>query len=428
MDEKDFLNYQPNFKRDEKEKTGWIEEREDIDKYPELEELEEELENIQVADKINHYTETKELLKSKKEDLVRSLEEIELEKNRYIESALKELGFESTFGPESFQELFSKKETSAGEYVLGVIEKEIESERGDIKWEAYIEYLELEEEMRVLDEYIEKLIYPIIGKDTGVVNEDEELEELEEAWMTKVFEQLKENLIKQRDYRESLLFEPNSINKKRELLHETEKDKVLRSQEKNQIESNILTVQQKNFMLLSSINNIDNILNSTIEEESLSDNIFKNAESRKDKEEILKNLLINLKQSIDSENLKKKELKDTRRNIYSENRQKRIIDEYSTINRIFRENNLPTVHQMKTYTDRTNKQINKILNSTAKSIDSNFKENNEKTYETYLLQISTGQTREVRLKYVKDKQEARLLYQKLYNEYKDKLKEGDENA
>lgn len=417
MSEFDPLNYRPDFERDKKVKTGW--EQEEFD-YTSIEETEKGFIDVdlQITNIVGDYLDFKEEFKQEVEDLEESLEDLSLEDSEYVKKALEETGHTSIFSPSSFRELFEKKESSAGEYLLGVLEKEIESEHGDIKWEAFIEYLEMEEEIDVLDYYISEIIYPLIGYKPNSNDTIEDIKELEEIWAEKTIDLLAEHKVGEYTYQLAMITDPDLIPRARDELHNLEEHEIKSRQEISQVNSGLMVVEQKELAMRRNLNNIRRIIATEIEEEILIDELQELTMSKEHKEHVLKDSLIHLKQSIDNDNNKKRELKHTRRNIYSKDKQKRIINEYSTVNHLYRENSLPSAHYMKSFQDNAGKQLNVIFNQTAKSIEENFKENKEKTYETFLLQISTSQTRDNRLSYVRSKQESRLIFNNLMESYK----------
>lgn len=417
MSEFDPLNYRPDFERDKKVKTGW--EQEEFD-YTSIEETEKGFIDVdlQITDIVGDYLDFKEEFNQEVENLEESLEDLSIEDNEYVKKALEETGHTSIFSPSSFRELFEKKESSAGEYLLGVLEKEIESEHGDIKWEAFIEYLEMEEEIDVLDYYIGEIIYPLIGYRPNSNDIIEDIKELEEIWVEKTVNLLAEHKVGEYMYQLAMITDPDSIPRTRDELHDLEKYEVKSRQEISQINSGLMTVEQKELAMRRNLNNIKKIISTEIEEESLIDELQELTMSKEHKEQVVKDSLIHLKQAIDDDNNEKRELKHTRRNIYSKDKQKRIVNEYSTVNHLYRENSLPSAHYMKSFQDNAGKQLNQFFNQTAKSIKENFAQNKEKTYETFLLQISTSQTRDNRLSYVRSKQESRLIFNNLMKTYK----------
>ena len=147
MSDLSFLNYKPNFKRDEKEFTGWDTESEDL--TTKLEDTENTFETeLEVLPVIEEYEKTKESINNRINELEATLPEITFKENGHI----------SVFRPGDYKDVFSKKETSAGKILLDMIEDWIEGVDGNPEWEEYVEYVEIEEEIDILDEYIDKII------------------------------------------------------------------------------------------------------------------------------------------------------------------------------------------------------------------------------------------------------------------------------
>lgn len=418
MTDMDYLNYKPNFKRDKKEITGWIKRQE----TPYVSETNTEEvykgKELDITISLDKYNKFKKEFNQKVKDLEENISNIEIVKSEMIEKALKETGHESTFTPKSYRDLFKKKETSAGEYLIGVLEKEIDSEDGDLNWEILIEYIEIEEELDVLDYYIKNIILPIISNKELDTSEKEKIKELEKEWVEKTIKNIRKHYIAELDYRIAMISNAKKITKARDEFYDTEKSKMLSAQEINQIEVSLFAVDQKTISLQRVISKIDKLLDKKLDKSTINE-LNSLVSTRKEEKENINNTLLLIKQSIDQDNNIKQDLKETRRNLYSKSKQKRIIEEYAEINKLYRENSLPFVHYMKGFQDNAKDTLNTLFNQSAKSIERNFNENKEKAYETFLIQISTSQTRLNRLRYVESKQKSRLMFQEIENKYKE---------
>lgn len=427
MNDSDILNYKPSFKRDEKEKTGWIVEdkqNENLNK-PNLGKMEEDLD---VSEQIEDYNEFKKDFEEKTKEIERKLPKLKLSESGYIAKALEELGHISVFGPLEFRELFEKKESSPGEYLIGVLEKEIESEHGNLEWEIFIEYLEIEEEIEILDHYIEELLMTIINKDNIRLETSEDLVKLEEEWKSNGEDVFLRDLLAENAYRNTLIGHPDKIHKARDVLHETKEETIKIRQEKNQVQNTLKCVEDKKNSLVIILRNIDNLILEDSEKEDATSDVLKLTTTQKEREMTIKNNILLLKQSIDIDNESKRDIKETRRNIYSKDKQIKIIDEYALVNKLYRENSLPNLHHMKTYQDNVDSKLSRAFNSSAKSMMANHLENKEKAYETYIVQNSTSQMRNNRLGYVREKHESRLYFNQLLKEYNQIKEKGVENA
>ena len=415
MPDIDYLNYQPNFKRDEKEKTGWIDESPTISTGPSQIESYKGKE-LEITDTLDKYEAFKESLSERIGALEKKLKPFPIILGEDTKRALEELGHESVFTPSSFRELFEKKESSPGEYLLGVLEKEIESEKGSIEWEAFIEYLEIEEEVEVLDYYIEEILYPILGFTKKSINKGITIKDLEKEWIERNIDTLTSHKLTEYMYRIAMISNPDVIAKERDNLHTKEEGRMMVSQEISQIDSSLFTIQEKQHTLELAIKELERIVDFDIEDEELLKE-FLELEQETEGKTLVANSIVLLKQSIDEDNKEKSKPKNLRRNIYSKSRQKRIINEYSTINQLYREKSLPSLHYMKSFQDNVSERLNHVFNSTAESINRNYKENKEKTYESFLIQIGTSNVRSDKLKCLSRKEESRVVFQKLVNGY-----------
>lgn len=417
MSASDFLEYKPNFKRDEREKTAFI------DEEPLTTEMEGEGElsdsQTPVSDLIDQYDQFKEDLNNKVDSLEDELEDIELPDDEHVYRALEELGFTSNFTPRDFRSVFKEKESSAGKYLTNVLEKTVESEIGSIEWEMFIEYLELLEEVSVLDYYIESILYPLFEFSEDVVDNIDVLKELERNWNIQYTRYKKKEKETNQDYRKSLYTDPEQIPIMRDKLHSIEEEGLKLRQAKNQIDTSYLLINNKIYHMNNSLKEIEDILEDSIDEDILNDDILRLSESDDEAKHVLRNNILMLKQTIDHQNKEKEKLKESRRLIYSEEKQKKIIGEYASTNKLYRESVLQSIHYMKSFQDKTTSVLDEAFNASANSLWENHQDNRDKTFESYLIQISTSQMRDERLGYVSSKQKSRLVFNKLMGIYKE---------
>lgn len=427
MTEFDYLNYKPDFKRDEKEFTGWQDE-EDTSTRLEDEEgnLEPELEILPV---IKDYEKVKEEINQRVEELEKKLPVITIEENSFLEKAFEELdiNYTSTFKPVDYRDIFKEKESGPGKYIVDAVEEWIEGVDGDPEWEEYTEYLEIEEEIDVLDDYIDKIIYPIIDFEKEAIDYFDYLEEKEREWRQRAEAARLAYERAMNEYTKSLYSQPKEIPSKRDRVYNSEREDRRYRQERNQIDISLKTVRDKS-NLLSQYNISLPLANSYHPpRDVVANDLLRLTQTEKEREETLRVNILMLKQTVDDENNNKRDYKDTRRNIYSENKQRRIINEYSTVNELYRKSVLPNVHYIRGFQDQTTTHNDETYNQAAKSLLSNHLENREKAYESYLIQISTSQTRLKRLECMSNKNKSRVLYNHLYNTYYEwYLKVGEE--
>lgn len=417
MSASDFLEYKPSFKRDEREKTAFI------DEEPLTTEMEGEGElsdsQTPVSDLIDQYDQFKEDLNNKVDSLEGELEYVKLPDDEYVYKALEELGFTSNFTPRDFRDIFKEKESSAGKYLTNVLEKTVESEIGSIEWEMFIEYLELLEEVNVLDYYIESILYPLFEFSEDVVDNIDVLKELERNWNIQHTRYKKKEKETNQDYRKSLYTDPKQIPIMRDKLHSIEEEGLKLRQAKNQIDTSYLLINNKIYHMNNSLKEIEGILEDSIDEDILNDDILRLSESDDEAKHVLRNNILMLKQTIDHQNKEKEKLKESRRLIYSEEKQKKIIGEYASTNKLYRESVLQSIHYMKSFQDKTTSVLDEAFNASANSLWENHQDNRDKTFESYLIQISTSQMRDERLGYVSSKQKSRLVFNKLMNIYEE---------
>lgn len=417
MSQFDELTYRPDLKRDEREVTGWQQPPEETTRFEDEDGRLDQ--GLPVSDIIDQYETFKEEFKERVEKHQRELSELELSGDEHLERALQETGHVSKFTGVDYQELFDEKESSPGAYLIQLLEKQIEGEDGDLGWEVYIEYLEMIEELEVLDYYIKEILYPIFNFQDASINSMEDLIKKEKDWLEE-----KDGIIvaynsSKSDYKASLYTDANKIPRLRDELHQSEKEMNRFRQENSQIDSALTTVDIKMKLIQEHLGDIDQILGQEIHTNDLLSDITRLSSSENEKKEMVQSNLLMLKQTLDAQNALKNDLKETRRNIYSKNRQNRIINEYGTVNSLYRRNVLPTIHQMKGYQDQTTPLLDQVYDESAKSLLKNHEENIEKTYESYIIQISTSQIRRKRLNYVGSKEKIRTLFNDLLADYKE---------
>lgn len=417
MSDLERLNYKPNLKRDEREATAWIEQEELTTR---LEDESGKLdEGLPVTSIVEEFKDLKQNIKEIIENQEKELLTLELEEDEHLTRALKETGHVSVFRPEDYRALYDKKESSPGAYLIDVLEKRIEEEDGDISWEKHIEYIEIMEELEVLDHYVQKILYPIFDFNENQIDSLDSLREKEKQWQERYAEALKEQKRLEKEYKESLYTSPEEIPRKRDALFQKERADRKYRQEKNQIDVTLKTIQDKTMMVRDYIKDLEEELDFSINKSELYEELIRLNESKEEENEVLRTNILSLKETIDVENKKKKDFKDTRRHLYSKDKQIRIIDEYAIVNQMYRETVLPSVYQMRAFQDRVSEELGILYDESAKTLVNTHQENREKAYETYLLQISTSQTRQKRLSCISNKQKSRTLYNFLLDTYKE---------
>lgn len=411
------LNYRPNLKRDEREATAWVEQEELTTR------LEDESgrldESLPASAILEDYNELKENIREIVDSYEKELPNLQLEEDEHLKRALKETGHVSLFRPEDYKELYKKKESSPGAYLINVLEKAIEEDSKSIAWEKYIEYIELIEELEVLDHYTEKILYPIFNFNEKQIDSMDSFKEEEKKWQERYKQALKEHEKSEEAYKISLYTSPEEIPRKRDELFQKERVERRYRQEENQINITLQTIRDKTRLIQQYIEDLEKELDYSVEKNDLYEELIRLNESESENNEVLRTNILALKQSSDEENKKKKDFKDTRRHLYSKEKQIRIIDEYAIVNQMYRENVLPSVHQMRAYQDKVSEELSVLYDESAKALINTHKENREKAYETYLLQISTSQTRQKRLNCISNKHKSQTLYEFLFDTYKE---------
>lgn len=429
------LEYRPSFQRRERDKTNWVTTTSQTTTEP-LEAQDEQpvIGGGLVADIIG-------VSDAIQKDLAEKIKELEQKWNNkkfIIEEKFKtdiiraktELGLsgdELTFP--DYKKALENIKTPAGEFLVEVIEDQIEDLSGSIELELYPDYLEIQKEFSFLNQYRDKVLLAALNiseLNTQKENWEEELRAAEKQWGQKKQAVDTGYDTKYQDYKTALLYKPERLAHTKGKLHEEEKEKQFFDNQYNQSKESLDVVYEKTEELAA--------LFFTLEEEKAREP-FKNptkaieemafiTKSPRELNESLNNLQLMLKLSVDVHNKQKHHLKNSLRGIHAPDNHEKILNELVVYNNVFQQQTLSSIHFLNGYEQQTEDELDLLLSEVAVGLKENHQQKKQKTAEMYNVLKASSAVRRNKLKQTLEKDNARQGYHLLQTE-KEKRANGD---
>lgn len=423
------LEYRPLFSRTKKERTAWEQSTQE-DSIPES--LDTSLPGSGFASTIiEEFDKTKERLEKKIDSLEEKLRHEKIpvsdEYLPYIERAKKELGLEDgELTLKDYKAALLFPETPAGDFLINIIEDHIEGVDGNIEWEVYSDYVELQKETKLMDSFTAQLLYPSFGFEfKNQENWLEELTEMELEWGEKQKEVNASYRQAELDYKEAYLFNRESRLPARATLHRYEKDKDEARHDKKKVENSLLTIGEKTQMINILYNQLEEAETLNPEVDAFSKDILSLSEDANESIQTLEDMTTYLALSVDKHNADKSHYKNNLRHTYSIPKQEKLLEEYVLNEQAFYQKALPLTHYMRAFQSDVSEETTGLLNELSLGLQLNQQEVKDKTYEFYMLQRATSGIRHEKISDVTDKHLARLGYQ-AFNKKIEQLKQGEE--
>ena len=410
------LEYRPDLKRDERERTAW-EISTDKDKIyipPNANDIGEGV----VTDLIQDYHEFKKKIQDKLDAIY---EEKRREKITFpdyaledIQRAMEELGLEEPFTFAHYTIALEKRNQAAGDYLVELAEKQFENLDGDILMELYHDYYELLQEIEVSEKYLHRQSSSNMFSSINTEKDkwEEKLLEEELGWKSmrdKAYQAKKyrQNLIK-----ESFLFNPENYQIQKSIEHREEPEYNRKRTEYNQLKDTVHIAKNK---LESSKVLFDNIefIEKTEDSESLEDSLKKVIHFALEPKEIEQNLTQfeqMLTVSTETLNDEKTHYKNTLRNIYNRDFLEHNLDELSTFNGLYENSIVPLTSVLKVYNKPQDDHTTMLLETISSSMVDVREQQKKKTKDFDSLNYATYNIRMKKVQEVLEKEKSRETY------------------
>ena len=423
------LEYAPQFKRTEKARTAWEAAAEDTPVY-DAGESNEGVDAGFISDTIERLVETKELIKEKRQMLEQVLRHDRLPHSEtdepYIKQAKEELGLAGEgINIQDYRHALTHNQSPAADYLINLIETYHEGVKGDIRWEVYADYVELEEELAGIKDYARHFIYPSLNLSDSVPDWLETIRVHEQDWARRKKEADDEYADMENKYKDAYLFDRQNRLPLRIGLHQAEKAKDAFTYEENKLIHSTSLVASKvsgvNFML----SELAEVEEKEIDLKPIADEVLALAEDDKEKIDTLNQMTVFLKTSIDEYNKEKAQRKNTLRYTYASDKTHTLMDEYRLCETAYAKKALPLTHYMRAIQNNVSEETEGVLNDMARGIQSTQAALRDKMYDFRTFEDGKLILRGQKINDITKKHDGRLAYQGLAHRV-NQLQTGEE--
>lgn len=422
------LEYKPSFQRSERERTAW--ELNQVDLPPgNFSDDEKEIGTGLIGDIIEYVDTIEKELLNKIEELEESFKGITFELNETIsldvEKAKELLGLpkgDLTFN--DYKEALKQWESPAGDYLLEIIESQIEGVNGNIELELYQDYIELEREYAIIQEYLARMLAPVLNMEWDKEKDDfkDLLTQMESDWganktqATESYQQAKKN------YAKAFVSLASNISSEKSEKYLAESDYRNYSYQNKRIEEALATAQSKareveRFLYLGEKLIEDDAIDSD-KTELLT--FVDHYSEEKDKDSLLTQSALMLTLSVENYNNEKHHYKHSLRNIYSPTKQERVLDELSVYHDLYQTDLVPLSYALKSYQENVDSKLSHFLTGVTSGLLAVSTEKDKRTAQLQKSVLSSSNLRLKKLEQVTEKESIRQSYQ-LIQEIKEEM-------
>lgn len=422
------LEYKPSFQRSERERTAW--ELNQVDLPPgNFSDDEKEIGTGLIGDIIEYVDTIEKELLNKIEELEESFKGITFELNETIsldvEKAKELLGLpkgDLTFN--DYKEALKQWESPAGDYLLEIIESQIEGVNGNIELELYQDYIELEREYAIIQEYLARMLAPVLNMEWDKEKDDfkDLLTQMENDWganktqATESYQQAKKN------YAKAFVSLASNITSEKSDKYLAESDYRNYSYQNKRIEEALATAQSKareveRFLYLGEKLIEDDAIDSD-KTELLT--FVDHYSEEKDKDSLLTQSALMLTLSVENYNNEKHHYKHSLRNIYSPTKQERVLDELSVYHDLYQTDLIPLSYALKPYQENVDSKLSHFLTGVTSGLLAVSTEKDKRTAQLQKSVLASSNLRLKKLEQVTEKESIRQSYQ-LIQEIKEEM-------
>lgn len=422
------LEYKPSFQRSERERTAW--ELNQVDLPPgNFSDDEKEIGTGLIGDIIEYVDTIEKELLNKIEELEESFKGITFELNETISldvEKAKEL-LELPKGDLTFndyKEALKQWESPAGDYLLEIIESQIEGVNGNIELELYQDYIELEREYAIIQEYLARMLAPVLNMEWDKEKDDfkDLLTQMESDWganktqATESYQQAKKN------YAKAFVSLASNISSEKSDKYLAESDYRNYSYQNKRIEEALATAQSKareveRFLYLGEKLIEDDAIDSD-KTELLT--FVDHYSEEKDKDSLLTQSALMLTLSVENYNNEKHHYKHSLRNIYSPTKQERVLDELSVYHDLYQTDLVPLSYALKSYQENVDSKLSHFLTGVTSGLLAVSTEKDKRTAQLQKSVLASSNLRLKKLEQVTEKENIRQSYQ-LIQEIKEEM-------
>ena len=422
------LEYKPSFQRSERERTAW--ELNQVDLPPgNFSDDEKEIGTGLIGDIIEYVDTIEKELLNKIEELEESFKGITFELNETISldvEKAKEL-LELPKGDLTFndyKEALKQWESPAGDYLLEIIESQIEGVNGNIELELYQDYIELEREYAIIQEYLARMLAPVLNMEWDKEKDDfkDLLTQMESDWganktqATESYQQAKKN------YAKAFVSLASNITSEKSDKYLAESDYRNYSYQNKRIEEALATAQSKareveRFLYLGEKLIKDDAIDSD-KTELLT--FVDHYSEEKDKDSLLTQSALMLTLSVENYNNEKHHYKHSLRNIYSPTKQERVLDELSVYHDLYQTDLVPLSYALKSYQENVDSKLSHFLTGVTSGLLAVSTEKDKRTAQLQKSVLASSNLRLKKLEQVTEKENIRQSYQ-LIQEIKEEM-------
>lgn len=411
------LEYRPILERDVRERTAWDKDSFSKKPYQDSNKYYDIGDGV-VTDLIKDYNDFRQELANKMEDTINQYGNVIIDLPDYtledVNDALKALGLSQPIKFKDYAAMLDKRNTPAGDFLVELIEKQLEGIDGNINMEIFHDYYELDKEIAVTQEYLHRQALSSLfdSIDFNKSNWEEELLKQELEWKSKKEQVEEQRLTREELIKDAFLFNQSNYQYQKMLKAKEEPDYKKKQLEYSQL-TDTMTISKFKLkdskQLFDYMENVETIANKEKINKSISDVIHYAVEDAKTKDNLtqFEQMLI---VSTESKNNEKTHYKNTLRNVYNEEFLQHNLDELSVYNDLYQHSVIPLTSVIKFYNEPQDDETTAFLETLSSSMIQTRNEQKSKTKDFDNLNIATYNLRMKKIKETEDKEKTRQTY------------------
>lgn len=432
MEEENTLEYRPSFERPERLATNWVKDNKRAENdIPKQEAHDQEAGSGIATELVKEQKDLKSSIEEKLKTLEKKYKDTVLDYDgRYSEDVLRAkvaLGLSGdNLTIEDYKKALENQNTTAGHFLVEIIEDYIEGLQGNIGLESYAEYFQLKQEMLLLDKYVEKILLSALEVPSFDFNEEvweASLLEKELQWYEKNQSILDVKRKADNAHLASYLYYPEKMEQTKGQRFDSKKaarKSTNRLAQANEAVEVLMTKLDGAGLLFQRIEK-EEARTPYKDTEKILSGLLESADTAEKWKENLTNFGLMLTLSVDAQNNEKRHLKNTLRQTYSMDNREALLNELSVYNEVYQNSLLDTIQALDIHNEESKGAIAVLLEQIVEGMDETHKNKKAKTKELNTLLQAASLLQRKQITAMTKKDDARQGYHLL-----EKIKEQTE--
>ncbi len=336
-----------------------------------------------------------------------------------VVSAKQDLGLtdEARLTLEDYITALKQLGTNAGQFLVGLIEKQSEDVAGSMQLELFADAVEIGEELAFLDAYIAKGLGSPLGMAFDYTDENwkAKLMAAETDWKTARDKVVKTTHEAESGFREAMLFQPESLSAARAGVYQTAESRLKSDNSLNQLTDVTTLLAHKLTAVASEVGLITQEQKRSVYPKAgdILKPLLQGTDNENAWNKSLTNFSLMLKLAVDKKNKAKAQTKNTLRYTYALANQEKVAGELAVYNETYQNVTLAATHVLNYYDDRHDTAMDTLLNQVAEGLLESEQQKKSKTKEFYLTTLGASSLRDQKIQMALAKDDARQGYQLL---------------